>query len=578
MPRTLLHAPGHDRYRSLGWLGVSWIEHMVRHGPGAVQGQKISHGDEFTAFIVDCYALSDGRQALPGMTITPAGRMLYDWAFFSRSKGCNKSGLAAELVLFEAFGPCRFAGWAKGGERYQDPWGLGFSYTYEAGEPMGRPVGAPFVRVMATEEHQAGNVYRTVYYNLTDDECPLFWVPGKEAGLEKVLLPYGGEIRPSTASSAAKDGGIETFVVFDESHIFNTNELREMYNTVVRNLVKGKNQRDTWFIETTTMFAPGENSIAEGTYTEAEALKEGRKKRGRHRLLYDHRWGECEDLSDEDTLRKAIIEAYGEAIEWNSVEAIIDEFYSTRADPQKSRRYFLNAQTSMSDSWIAAHEWAACKAPGKAIALGELVCLGMDGSVNEDATCISMINMAGHIELIGCWEKPEGAQGDGWQVDRDAVDAVIAQAMNDYEVAGLFCDPAHWMDTLSRWTAEYGEVMRVKATERHPLEWWTNRPKAMVSALERFHEAVLEKRVTYTPEEELAGEKKALASALTRHVLNARRRPSRAGLQIAKEHPQSKRKIDGAMASVLAYDAVGQAIAKGVQPRAEANYPAKRIR
>lgn len=75
MPRTLVRAHrDEDRDQSLGWLCVAWVEHFVRHGPGNVQGMPVQHGDEFTGFIVDAYALDDN------------GRMRYDSAFFSRPK------------------------------------------------------------------------------------------------------------------------------------------------------------------------------------------------------------------------------------------------------------------------------------------------------------------------------------------------------------------------------------------------------------------------------------------------------------------------------------------------------------
>jgi hypothetical protein len=125
-----------------------------------------------------------------------------------------------------------------------------------------------------------------------------------------------------------------------------------MYATVTRNLRKRKKIAEPWFLETTTMFAPGEESVAEQTYDYAAKLEERaadgapKYKRLRHRLLYDHRWGECEDLSREDQLRAAILEAFGEAIEWNDIEGILDEFYDPRKDPDDSRRYFLNARTS----------------------------------------------------------------------------------------------------------------------------------------------------------------------------------------------------------------------------------------
>jgi hypothetical protein len=570
MPRTLIRAPQHDRTLSLGWLCISWMEHFVRHGPGSVQGRPISHGDEYTGVVVDAYAVGEHPSN---------NHLLYDSVFFSRPKGCDKSGLGARLALFEALGPARFIGWAIGGEVYEDPWGLGFRYVYEAGEPMGGHVTAPFVRIMSTEESQVGNVYETIYYNLTDEECPLAHVPGVDAGRERVYLPWGGEIRTSTASSSSKDGGKETFVVFDESHLYNTPELRRMYLTVAQNTRKRKKFDGTWFIETTTMFAPGEESIAEKTFAEAEALADGRKTRGRHRLLYDHRWGEVDDLADELLLRAGLLEAYGEAAAWMDIDGLVDQFYDSRNPVANSRRFFLNAQTAANDAWIAPHEWNACRRPERAIKPGDMVTLGLDGSVNDDSTAVVACRVSdGHLQLVGVWERPEGLAGEGWQVDREAVDACVAGAMATYEVVGFFADPAHWQDYLDRWHGEYAARMKVKATDRRPLEWWTNRPKAMVSALERFYEAVVEQRLSFTPPEDRTGRDAELAATLSRHVRNARRMPTRSGLQIRKEFPHSKRKIDACMSAVLAFESRMEAVAAGVKSKEETFYAARRIR
>lgn len=579
MPRTLIRAHrDEDRGKSLGWLAVAWMEHFVAHGPGDVQGMPVSHGDEYTGFIVDCYAVGEHASN---------NHLLHDSAFLSRPKGCDKSGLGARLALFEALGPCRFAGWAKGGERYTDPWGLGFEYVYAPGEPMGKPVTAPFVRCMATEETQVGNVYASIFYNLTgegedEDNMPLLaYVPGIDCGVEKVLLPRGGEIRASTSSGYAKDGGKETFVCFDETHLYTTAELKRMYRVVTRNLRKRKKIAGTWYIETTTMFAPGEESMAEATFDEADAIREGRKKRGRHRVLYDHRWGECKDLTNEVELRMALREAYGDAMLWIDLDGLVDEFYDTRNIETDSRRYFLNARTSSSDAWIKEHVWAACKRPDKALKAGDLVTLGLDGSVRDDATALVAIRVSdGHIELIGLWEKPAGAEGDGWQVDRESVDARVSWAMGHFEVAGFYADPAHWADYVDRWNNEFGERMQVKASARRPLEWWTNRPVAMSAALERFHEAVEEERVSFTPAEDRAegSREHELTLSLTRHVLNARRREKRGGLQIAKEKPKSARKIDACMAAVLAYEAACDARAAGVKSKLASFQMPRRIR
>ena len=558
MPRAIVRAPGHDRSRSLGWLAVAWMEFFVVHGPGDVQGMPVRHGDEYTGFVVDCYGLdADGRR-------------FYDSAFFSRPKGCDKSGLGARLALFEALGPARFDGWAEGGEVYRDPWGLGFEYVYEAGEPMGRPVSVPYIRIMATEEGQTGNVFDTVHFNLTDEASLLSSVPGLDVGITRINLPDGGEITPSTASSSSNDGGKETFVVFDETHLYNTPELRRMYATVTRNLRKRKRLAEPWYLETTTMFAPGQDSVAERTYEEAESIRDGRKKRGRARLMYDHRWGECPDLKNEDALRDALLDAYGDAMEWMDLDALVDDFYDTRNDSADGRRYFLNSRTVASNAWMDPDLWALCRRDEE-IAPGELVTLGFDGSIKDDATALCACRVSdGHLMLLGVWEKPEGAEGENWQVDRNAVDSAVARAFETYDVCGFYGDPPHWQDYIDRWTRDFGDDLKVRATQKAPIEWWTNRPTAMEASLNRFAEAVEAKELSHAEslDPDVSSEYLQRGARLTRHILNARRREmGRNHMGIGKEHAKSPKKIDAAMAACLAYECRADAVAAGITKR-----------
>lgn len=482
-------------------------------------------------------------------------------------------------MLFEAFGPARFAGWARGGEIYRDPYGFGFEYEYDAGEPMGRPVVAPFIRCLATEENQTGNTFRTVYYNLTDRDCPLYHWPGHDVAKREIFLSGGGEIRSSTASAAAKDGGLETFAVADESHLYVTEELREMKEVVSANMWKRKRGAGTWYLETTTMYEPGENSAAEATYEEAAALAEGRKKRGTHRLYFDHRFGDVPDLTDEAVLRQGLREAYGDALAWMDEDSLVDQVYDTRTSEARVRRYMLNSRTSAKDAWLKEHEWRACKDPIKELRLGDMVTLGFDGSWNDDATALVACRVEdGHLELLGCWEKPEGPEGEDWQVPRDEVDAAVAAAMRDYNVVGMYADPPGWSDWLDAWHKQWAHLMKVQATQRRPFEFWTNRPHAMVPALDRFHTAVLERRLSYTPADDRVGRKAELTLTLQRHVLNARRNPTRAGLQIRKEYPKSPKKIDAAMAAVLAWECRWDAVAAGVEDAGQQWFMPKRIR
>jgi hypothetical protein len=192
LPAELILSPEHNRERSLGWFVVAWTEHFAVRGPGDIEGEPVLLDDDKTRFYVDAYALD------------PTGRRLYSTVARSRPKGEAKSEDAGFIVLAEAFAPVRFERWAEGGEKYT--W-MDFEYTYEPGEPIGRPVRYPYIRCLATEENQAGNTYDNVYYNLT--EGPLQdAMPRRSAGLELTRLPDGGEIVPSSASSASKDGGI----------------------------------------------------------------------------------------------------------------------------------------------------------------------------------------------------------------------------------------------------------------------------------------------------------------------------------------------------------------------------------
>lgn len=536
MPRTLIRPRGADRERSLGWLAVWWIESFVVHGPGDVEGQPIVHGDEYTGFIVDCYSLDD------------EGGRLVDSSFISRPKGCNKSGLAAEIALFEALGPCRFDGWAKGGETFKY---LGREYVYEPGEPMGRPVRYPMVRIMATEEGQTGNTYDMIYLNLTEGPLSQLKAYGLDAGKTRTLLPEGGEIVPSSSGAASKDGGKETFVVFDETHLYNTNALRSMYKTVSRNLVKRRKSAGTWYIETTTMYAPGEDSVAEHTYEYAQAIAAGKTKRSR--MLYDHRWGDIKDLRVEDDLRKAIIDAYGDALDWVSLEGVVDDILDIRRDESESRRYFLNALTEASNAWLSP-ELISMNVSDQILFPGEQITLGFDGALTKDSTALVGCRVSdGHLFTIALEECPDGPAAREWMVDTELIDSRVRGAFEEYEVVGFFADPPYWQEYIDEWEREFGEVLQIKANNRSPIKWWTKRDTQMSQALDRLKTAL-----------KLSTTSLADDPDMRRHFLNAREWNRRGGSVIGKETKNSPRKIDLAMAATLAFEARAHYLAENV--------------
>jgi hypothetical protein len=568
VPRRIITHPDHNRRKALH-IAVWWIETFTVHGPGDVQGEPSLLVPEFADFIVDCYALDEN------------GARLYDSAFFSRPKGCDKSGLASKIALFEGLGPCRFDGWAKGGETYEF---LGHVYTYAPGEAMGRTITVPYIRIMATEEGQTGNVYDTIYYNLTDEQAPLSPLRGYglDAGLTRIGLPYGGEITPSTAGAASKDGGKETFVVFDETHLYVTPQLRAMYSTVTRNLRKRKKNAGTWFIETTTMYAPGQESIAEQTYHLADAIqaKQGavgsKYKNLREKLLFDHRWGNLENLGDETELRTAIEEAYGDALSWNSLEGIVDGIFDPREHENDSRRYFLNALTSARNAWVTPEliERAMVKSRAfdfRPLTKGDTIALGFDGSKNDDATALIACRVSDRALFpIYIEEVPDGPEAADWQVNREAFDAKVADAFRDYDVIGFYADPPHWQDYVDAWAREFGDRLRVHASGKHSVEWWTNRDIPMSLALERLHTAMLDGSMVF-----VEGDGEGMFHTLKAHFLNARTWYRRAGMVIGKDRKGSSFKMDAAVAATLAFEAASDFAAKPLPKKANNFIPIK---
>jgi hypothetical protein len=108
---------------------------------------------------------------------------------------------------------------------------------------------------------------------------------------------------------------------------------------------------------------------------------------------------------------------------------------------------------------------------------------------------------------------------------------------------------------VASWEAAYGPRLQVKASRDHPVEWYMTGGRAVliVRALEKFNSAIVDRELTHDA-----------SGPLTRHILNARRRPGRSGMQMMKAHPDSPDKIDAAVAAMLAWQCRLDAVAKGL--------------
>lgn len=529
-----------DRRRSLGWLAWWWIETFCVVGSEPAYDMPVVESPEYALFYVDCYAL-DAR-----------GRRRFNHAFLSRPKGCDKSGKAGRLALFDALGPCRFAGWAEGGETYTF---LGETYVYSPGEPMGRPISGPNVACIATTEDQSDNVYQVIKYNCDNGPLSQLKGYGLDVGETRILLPEGGSIRPLSSAPSGSDGGKQTMIIADESHLYNVPRLRSAYHTLKRNLAKRMGDAEPWILETTTMYRPGEKSIAEDTYRTAHDIHAGRLKADQH-LLFDHRYSSIgiEDLSDARKLRHGLYEAYGSAAKspdgvdhvflpdgrmvpvdddgrseegysladagvepgpsrngWVDVRGPIADILDPGSDVGDSVRYYLNSLTSVSDAWLADSlvrkhtEFTRLYAQlpegsdlnreaawAREITTDDAITLGFDGSLSDDSTALVGCRVRdGLLFLIWLEQKPDGPEAADWRVDVDRFDRVVRGMLDDYHVVGFFADVQYWRDVIIGWEHDYAHLDLVPMRSNNdPIKFYTNTWRAeMMQSLVDMHTA-----------------------------------------------------------------------------------------
>lgn len=514
---------------TLGKQVIGWMVDNLA-APDRSEYEPFYPTREQAQFILNFYALDP-----------QSCRRKYRRAVLSRPKGAGKSPLLAAVAAVEALGPVVPAGWDANG------W------------PVGRPWAesrTPWVQLAAVSEDQTRNAWAPLLEMLREGP-----VVGNYPGLEPmetfVNLPKG-RIEFVTSSATSREGNRPVFCVLDQTEEWKpSNGGVRLAATLRRNL--GKTGGSS--IESPNAYEPGAGSVSEASAEYWKRIVEGRARDDG--LLWDHREAPPDtDMADRDSLYAGLRVAYGDSAKeaggWVDLDRILAEVWDPATEPQTARMYYLNQVTHATDSWVTQPEWAACSHPETVVADRDVITLGFDGSRSRahgvtDATALVGCRVSdGHLFEIGVWEQPQGPTGEGWQVPTTLVDAAVRMAFDRWQVVGFFADPAKWEGYVAQWEATWHKQLTVKSTRDHPIEWWFGggRMGLLVRAVDQFHSAVVDGELSHDG-----------SFALTRHVLNARRRVGRSGATIAKEHPDSSRKIDAAVAAVLAWQARLAAVA-----------------
>jgi phage terminase large subunit-like protein len=514
-------------YPTLGGQVCDFIEDNLVYGPGDLKGLPVVLDDDKRGLIYRMYEVyPKGHER--------AGRRRFKRAGISLTKGVAKTELAAMLVVCELHpeGPVRCTGFTR------------------RGEPIGGPVTDPYIPLVAFSEEQSDELAYAALKAIIEGStlCDDF-----DIGLQRILRRKGdGKAVSLSSNPDARDGARTTFVVFDETHRWTLPRLRKTHQVMLANISK-RLMADAWALEITTAPEPGTGSVAEATMEYARAVDAG--KITDSSLFYFHRQAsDLHDLTTVEGRRAAVIEASGSAAAWRDIDGIVSLWDDPSADKSYLERVYTNRLVQGDSQAFSAELWKSLARADNPVKPGDAVTLGFDGAMFFDTTAL----VATHVETgyqwkAGLWERPSGLRlEDDWRVPAEEVDGRVHDLFERYTVVRFYADPPYWETWVASWIGRYGKD-RVH-------EWFTNRSQQMAYAVRAFKQAMKERVISTDGDPEI-----------TRHIGNSRK-DNRGGMRddegqplfvIKKDRPDSVHKIDGAMASILSWEARTDAIAAG---------------
>lgn len=544
-------------FPSLGWLVGAWIEqHCVvpdrylteESAAAGVRDAFRLYGEQLR-YLVHHYRIRPTAQV--GQLNTA---FVYRMSMLVRPQKWGKGPLRSAMICAEGVGPVLFAGFAPAGAVYKcsdHGCRCGWVYAYEPGEPMGRRWGSgtsptPMIQITANSDDQTDNVYKSLRPMIELGPLALL-IP--KTGEELIRLPGGGDIHTVTSNAKSRLGARVTFVPQDEAGLYTKrNGMVAVADTQHRGVagMGGRAALDT------NGWDPAENSTAqmldEGNLPDvlvdfkeppqSWSYSDRRERRRIHRFVYG------------DSLTE-----HGGHVDLESIEA--DAAALVLRDAAQAARFYGNKIVQGKGTWLVEGRWNGAVQGGllpdgsmprrEPPPDGTQICLGFDGSESDDWTAIRAETIDGYqfTPLYGPDRQPtwwDPADSDG-RIPRLQVDVAVEELHRRYRVKRFYCDPRDWQSAIGGWALAYGTA----------VEWPTNQVGRTWAALERVVTDLGTGALTHDGDPTVAT-----------HVANARKSAA-AGQKYLLSKPAGAyhQKIDLAMASVLAHEAVMDALADG---------------
>lgn len=445
-------------------------------------------------------------------------------AQLTRSQKWGKGPFAGAMMAGEAVGPARFDGWDANGQ------------------PVGKAWSTPIIQIAASSEDQTDNTWMALIPMITLGD---FGAEIPETGMSRIYLPNGGWIEPVASSARSRLGQRIVFLVQDQTESWTQENGGRSLADVQRRNIAGMGGR---WLSTNNAWDPGENSVAQ--WTSEEEAKDGSV------YLDDIEPPDSFSVRNKSERRKALKIVYGDSW-WVDLDRVDAEIVSLlRRDPAQAERWYLNRKRSAESAAWNSEILKDATDPDFEEPPKTRIVIGVDGARYADALAVIATDVVdGRQWPIGIWERPEGADED-YEHPLEDVYQAVDEAWKSYRVWRMYVDPQYIEGLCEKWQGQYGH--------KKVLEWRTNRPRMISAAVRTYTESISSGEITLSPDDVF---QKHLRNA-TKQKVNVYDENHVQLHTIAKERPDSPRKMDGAMAAVLSWEARGDCVAAGKARRA----------
>lgn len=510
---------------TLGWEKLAWDGMWLRDSK---TGSAWKWTDEQARFWLWFYALDE------------TGRPLHDTAVLQRLKGWGKDPMAAGGAISSCFAPLTF-----------DHWG-------NDGQPVGHEEENAWVQVVAVSLEQTKNTMKLLPGLLPADTRTRYGIQlGK---LNMWAMGDSRQIEAVTSSPLTLEGARPTFVIRNETQNWNSsNGGHDMDGVLSGNAAKRESGVNVKTLDICNAYRDGEDSVAQRVREAWEGTQDTADQKAKYRdfgLLYDSLEAAPDTPMTVDTIPEVVGIVRGDST-WLDPKRIVKEIINPKNPPSESRRKWFNQVEAPEDAFVTSQEWDANENPELKLEEGEEIVMFGDFSLNDDSTALVACRVSdGFIKILGLWNKPSGKRGEDWRVPRESVDQVVKDANSRFKVLAFWGDPSHvfdsetgmhyWDGLFDEWHRTYGRRYKVWAVpggdNKHAIMFdmvKTSIQKRYVDAVAQAYEDISSGNFPHDGD-----------ARLRTHMLNARRQPTRAGMSIAKEHRESRRKIDAAFSAI----------------------------